>query len=261
GGGEAREDVFRERLERWTELHGGYEPPVETLLPTPSTSSNTRSIIPPTPLLPLPKLPSASLLPAANLFTLSSLASAPGLTLSPKKPSATGSKSALADPFEIDGKREIVKGSVVRTGSVEERRQALYARIKARSEGVPTLGSAVTGIKRKNLSAAGQQEELKRRSTLSRLESVAEGVWMMFSAPSPGPSTLPTPPRGRRKAIPMMEVADVIVKSSKTPISLDIAGNADDALPVLPDDENDRKAGVARDAACDDGGLSTESGE
>lgn len=41
----------------------------------------------------------------------------------------------------------------------------------------------------------------------------------MFSAPSPGPSTLPTPPRGRRKAIPMAEVADVIVKSSKTPIS------------------------------------------
>lgn len=44
-------------------------------------------------------------------------------------------------------------------------------------------------------------------------------LFRMFSAPSPGPSTLPTAPRGRRKAIPMFEVAEVIVKSSKTPIS------------------------------------------
>lgn len=68
-------------------------------------------------------------------------------------------------------------------------------------------------------SAAQQQEELRRRSTLSRLESIAEGVWMMFSAPSPGPNSLPSAPRGRRKVIPMREVAEMLVKSSKTPIS------------------------------------------
>ncbi|OCF37113.1 hypothetical protein I316_01018 [Kwoniella heveanensis BCC8398] len=242
-GGEAREDVFRERLERWVELNGGYEPPAKTALPTPTTSENsTRSSIPPIPVLPLPHLPSSTLLPAANLFSAFSSPSTPTTTLTPKKvpptPSSSSSKTAgLSDPFELHEKKDKeAKGKVVRPGSVEERRQAMMDRIKARSGGGKTplssLGSSATGFKRTAglLSAAGQQEELKRRSTLSRLESIAEGVWMMFSAPSPGPSTLPTAPRGRRKAIPMSEVADVIVKSSKTPIS---TAEAQDSLTLL----------------------------
>ncbi|WWD20124.1 hypothetical protein CI109_104600 [Kwoniella shandongensis] len=231
--GETREDAFRERLERWVELNGGYEPPPKSILPTPTTSENSsRSSIPPIPILSLPHLPSSTLLPAANLFSaMSSPASSSTVSLTPKKqhstPSSSSSKTAgLSDPFELnEGKREITKTKVVRPGSVEERRQAMMDRIKARAGGgngsIATLGSSPGSLMKRggNLSAAGQQEELKRRSTLSRLEGVAEGVWMMFSAPSPGPSTLPTAPRGRRKAIPMSEVADVIVKSSKTPIS------------------------------------------
>lgn len=84
--------------------------------------------------------------------------------------------------------------------------------IKSRSQSAKanriSLASAVHGspgvIHRPT---AQLQEELRRRSTLSRLEPIAEGVWMMFL------------PRRGRKAIPLLEVAEMIVKSSKTPIS------------------------------------------
>ncbi|WVQ75131.1 hypothetical protein IAR50_004740 [Cryptococcus sp. DSM 104548] len=225
--GDVREDLFRTKLEKWVELHGGYEPSEASILPTPTTSINsTRSSIPPIPILPLPSLPTASL-PSANLMAaFTSPSSGPTSTLTPKKahlpPSFDSPKTAgLSDPFEMGD----IKGKVVRPGSVEERRKAMMARIKAKSGGkgsLSTLGSSAGGFGRPGSSlstASNPQEELKRRSILSRLEGVAEGVWMMFSGPSIGPSSLPTPPRGRRKAIPMAEAAEVIVKSSKTPIS------------------------------------------
>lgn len=216
-GGDLRHDAVRHRLERWVELHGGMPEPVVhldtelSLLPTPATHDTTRSEIPPIPLLPLPVLPSATA-PAASLFA------AVSTPLPPKKVLGAG----LADPFEIPDtpKPAATKG----TGTVEERRRALYERIKARSDSkkaaTTTLHDAISGnstiIRR---SAAEQQEELKRRSTLSRLEGIAEGVWMMFSAPSPGTHSLPTAPRPRRKAIPLSEIAEMLVKSSKTPVS------------------------------------------
>ncbi|WRT69500.1 uncharacterized protein IL334_006486 [Kwoniella shivajii] len=228
--GDMREEIFKERLEKWVTLNGGYEPPPKSILPTPTTSeTSTRSSIPPIPLLPLPHLPSSTLLPSANLFSNFSSPSSSSVTSTPKKthstPSTDSPKTAgLSDPFELSDDKDEKKGKVIRPGSVEDRRQAMMDRIKARSGNgknpMSTLGSSAGVFGRGNsLSAAGQHEELKRRSTLSRLESIAEGVWMMFSAPSPGPNTLPSAPRGRRKAIPMMEVAEVIVKSSKTPIS------------------------------------------
>jgi len=125
------------------------------------------------------------------------------------------------------------KGNVgnPKPGSVEERRQALYDRIKARANNTASLstgGKLAMG----NVSAADAQNELKRRSTLSRLEGVAESVWMLFSvstssavSSSPGSS-----PRARRRALPMHEVADVVVKSSKTPIS---TAEARDSLILL----------------------------
>jgi 2-keto-3-deoxy-L-rhamnonate aldolase RhmA len=91
--------------------------------------------------------------------------------------------------------------------------------IKARSQSAKAVRTTLAGALDSpgvihRASTAEQQEELRRRSTLSRLEGIAEGVWMMFS----GPASL-SAPRGRRKAIPLLEVADMIVKSSKTPIS------------------------------------------
>jgi hypothetical protein len=74
------------------------------------------------------------------------------------------------------------KGKVMRPGSVEERRKAMMDRIKAKSGKQPTLGSSVGPASlnaiRPQQSIVDQQEVLKKRSTLSRLEGIAEGVWM-----------------------------------------------------------------------------------
>jgi hypothetical protein len=195
-GQEQREDVFRSRLDRWVELHGGYEvglqsdanhiqradiqAPEPSLLPTPSTSGSSRSNIPPIPLLPLPHLGSASV-SSGNLFaplsSSSKLEAGPGLASMPKKP-------LLDDPFVFDNPAESSKGKVVRTGSVEQRQQAMMDRIKARKSGgtASTLGSSVGSASldriRPQMSVAEQQEALKKRSTLSRLEGIAEAVWM-----------------------------------------------------------------------------------
>ena len=199
-------------------------------LPTPQTSESHRSSIPPIPLLALPRLgpsPSALLQPAQIASSIAPTSPSSSRPVTPSAKPIVG----LSDPFQLD-ESTATKGKVVRTGSVKERQQAMMDRIKSRSGKQPTLGSAIGSLDkiRPARSSAAQIEELKRRSTLSRLEGIAEGVWMMFSAPSPGPNTLPTPPRGRRKAIPLSEAAEVIVKSSKTPISL---AEAQDSLRML----------------------------
>ncbi|KAL7424881.1 hypothetical protein Q5752_000567 [Cryptotrichosporon argae] len=232
--GEAREGAFREKLERWVDAHGGWEPAQQALgLPTPTTRSNERSTIPPIPLAPLPKLPTS--VSAANLFSpglgpgsgasaaLAALTSGQGLTsLPPRFAKPVSAPLGLDDPFELKPGPSKEAATPVKPGdSLEARRQALAARIKARQDSSraagTTLGAAVAGGI-KGLSAAAQQEELKRRSTLSRLEGVAEAVWMLFSAPASSAGSL-TSPRVRRKAMLMTDVADMVVKSSKTPIS------------------------------------------
>ena len=166
-------------------------------LPSPLTSEHPpHPSIPSIPILPLPHLPSSTLLPSANLFSSVTSIKAPGLTSLTQKSGST--TAGLSNPFVLE-ENEDSQGKVVRIGSVQERKQAMMDRvsrllkskvqgltmhkIKARSgsskTALPTLGSSVGGlIGRSSLSAAMQQEELKRRSTLSRLESIAEGVWM-----------------------------------------------------------------------------------
>jgi hypothetical protein len=61
---------------------------------------------------------------------------------------------------------------------------------------------------------------------------VSNLIIRLFSAPGSSSSSLTTPPRTRRKAIPLAEVADVIVKSSKTPISL---AEAETSLSMITD--------------------------
>jgi hypothetical protein len=48
----------------------------------------------------------------------------------------------------------------------------------------------------------------------------------LFSGPTPSSALSQTPPRARRKAISMHEAAEVVVKSSKTPISMGESGFA-----------------------------------
>ncbi|CAK9780407.1 hypothetical protein CC85DRAFT_283529 [Cutaneotrichosporon oleaginosum] len=210
-GADLRQDEVRRRLERWVELNGGEVTPLETAhLPTPTTRTSGRSAIPPIPLLPLPKFPSVP--SAGNLFSSPAM-SEMGLTSSPKKP------TLLSDPFEIKEKPA--------AGTPEERKKALFARIKARSR--PTFSESLassSGV----IHRRSDQEELKRRATLSRLEGVAEGVWMMFSAPPPGSGS--GTPRARRRALPFSEVAETVVQSSKTPISI---AEAETSLQMLVD--------------------------
>lgn len=143
-------------------------------LPTPSTRNSGRSSIPPIPLHPLPKLPVAA---SSGLFSSPSVSIEPGLTSSPRKP------TLLSDPFEIK-ERPV-------TGTPEERKKALFARVRPSADKIrlpsntqlkarsakPTLSeSLVAGSS--VIHRRADQEELKRRATLSRLEGVAEGVWM-----------------------------------------------------------------------------------
>ncbi|GHJ85973.1 hypothetical protein NliqN6_2375 [Naganishia liquefaciens] len=111
-------------------------------------------------------------------------------------------------------------------GSAEERQRALFERIKARSgkeaPGLsrPLLKSGQTTTQ--GMSRSQMQDELKRRSTLSRLEGVAEAVWMFFSLSPSNTASLASPgssPRAKRRAFPVSDVIDIVVKSSKTPIS------------------------------------------
>ncbi|KAJ9107425.1 hypothetical protein QFC21_000876 [Naganishia friedmannii] len=116
---------------------------------------------------------------------------------------------------------------VTAAGSAEARQQALYDRIKARANKDVNISSSRPVIRggrlgMDNMSASQTQDELKRRSTLSRLEGVAEAVWMFFSLSPSNTASMSSPgssPRAKRRAFPVSEVVDVVVKSSKTPIS------------------------------------------
>ncbi|EIW71689.1 hypothetical protein TREMEDRAFT_73385 [Tremella mesenterica DSM 1558] len=241
GNGEIREEEFLKKLEKWIEIHGGVEHQEKNQLPTPSTTTNQRSTIPPIPLLPLPHLPSSALLPSANLFTISSSSPSSGPS-TPRKPPTVG-PSGLADPFVLqprstplsstldhltedpESSNATSKTKSTNSNSVEARRQAMAERIKARSRSsqssLPPLGQS-PGYSLKPISnVSSTQEELRRRSTLSRLESIAEGVWMLFS-PSHSQSTNNSglSPSRKRRAILLTEAAEIVVKSSKTPISL-----------------------------------------
>lgn len=73
------------------------------------------------------------------------------------------------------------------------------------------------------------QNEVRRRATLSRLEGVAETVWFIFSS-TPGSSSSPRAVRRPRREV---EVSEQVVKSSKTPISLAEAQNSIQMLMQL----------------------------
>ncbi|KAL7415740.1 hypothetical protein BDY24DRAFT_413308 [Mrakia frigida] len=161
-----------------------------------------------------------SLLPGANLN--SSLS--PGRVLFPGPSTSTGTPPPTTP----------TKGASSSSLSVTARRQALHDRIAAKASSSSSGGflSTPAGLGDAFIDASVQKgragrklmdrDELKRRSILSRLGGVAEAVFMLFTAP---PSTLITPASpsssssAKRRAIPLEEVANVVVKSSKVEIS------------------------------------------
>ncbi|KAG7449342.1 uncharacterized protein BT62DRAFT_917917 [Guyanagaster necrorhizus] len=113
------------------------------------------------------------------------------------------------------------------------RRQALYERVRQRSlSASPTkaLSNDIIGgrLTRDQMLKLGQ-EEMRRRCLLGRLGGVAESVWMLFSGPVSGSSTS-TPSKRKRRALPMSEVVNAVIKSSPVPIS---AAEASESLEML----------------------------
>ncbi|KAF7301396.1 CDT1-C domain-containing protein [Mycena indigotica] len=94
------------------------------------------------------------------------------------------------------------------------RRQALYERLRQRSiSASPTKGAATAYASVVCLVVLG---------------GVAEGIWMLFSAPTASASTTATP--RKRRALPLTEVTAAVIKSSPVPIS---SAEAVDSVAML----------------------------
>ncbi|PVG04076.1 hypothetical protein CPB86DRAFT_778309 [Serendipita vermifera] len=107
------------------------------------------------------------------------------------------------------------------------RRAALYERIRAKSEseGDSVKKTAVTASVRSTEKQAPKKvtkmvgpEELRRRTLLGRLGTIAEAVWMLFASAGGGGALVTSSVR-KRRALERNEVVRAVVKSSKVPIS------------------------------------------
>lgn len=108
------------------------------------------------------------------------------------------------------------------TPTTTSRRSALLERIRNKSlQNTPSSSSSPLG--EKDMSKWARQadsEAIKRRCLLARLPAIADSMWMMFSSAAPNsPSSAPTTPTRRRRAIPLQDVVSVVVKSSRNPLS------------------------------------------
>lgn len=130
-----------------------------------------------------------ALLPAFNIDSAPSSSSPKLPGPSPRSSLPTPAPSSEIDVFgsvkSIPPPTSSASSSATSTPSkrsvIADRRQALYDRIKARTTREGASSSSSTSNSMLNLegmSKADAASELKRRSTLSRLEGVAEGVWM-----------------------------------------------------------------------------------
>ncbi|KAG7097123.1 hypothetical protein E1B28_004501 [Marasmius oreades] len=110
------------------------------------------------------------------------------------------------------------------------RRQALYERIRQRSlSASPTKQrDGLTAKMSQDQMLKLSQDEMRQRCLLGRLGGMAESVWMLFNAPTGG--TLSAPNIRKRRALPKVEVATAVTKSSPVPIS---AAEANESLDLL----------------------------
>ncbi|KAJ7228803.1 hypothetical protein GGX14DRAFT_415119 [Mycena pura] len=179
----------------------------------------------------VPKSPTKSSI--AFPQTPSSRLDRPATKLTPRTPRTSGvsTSETLFNPSTPVHQRGTAAATVPSTPT-SSRRQALYERLRQRSltaSPTKTANSEVTGgtLTRDQIVKLGQ-EGLRRRCLLGRLGGVAEGVWMMFSTPTMGSTTVSTP--RKRRARPMFEVTAAIIKSSPVPLS---SAEAVDSLVML----------------------------
>ncbi|THV07372.1 hypothetical protein K435DRAFT_833697 [Dendrothele bispora CBS 962.96] len=155
--------------------------------------------------------------------------------LTPRTPRvSTSSDVSFKDTTETPRGRD--PSSVAQTPTTA-RRDALYERIRQRSlSASPSkgkarrlkLGSEESLSMTKDQMLKLEQEKTRKKFLLGRLGAVAESVWMLFSAPSTGTSTLPT--IRKRRALTRTEVTQAIIKSASVPIS---AAEASESLDML----------------------------
>ncbi|KAF8331500.1 uncharacterized protein EI90DRAFT_3058103 [Cantharellus anzutake] len=253
-GSEERRAALTDKLAKWTELHvcervreressraSSPTPsaipniPFAGLPPLANITSSNMSSLTRTLLLSPPKNTSSRTPASAKQLSLPP-SSIPFPTPSPsvKKPPAPARSDLLKKP-PIPAPALVPRpqtptdkqSSEIPETPTTSRRAALSERIRRKSLNTPSKGSVV--IKTRD-SFSGVEttrtitpEELKRRLVLGRLNSVADSVWMLFQAPSQSPSSNPTPPTRRRRAIPFNEVLSVVIKSSRTPMSTGIS--------------------------------------
>ncbi|TDL29229.1 hypothetical protein BD410DRAFT_817428 [Rickenella mellea] len=170
--------------------------------------------IPPTPvslprmksMIPFPQTPSSKLYltPSAS---------------NPRTPSIIAASSSSGPTTPVNRASDTAT-STPETPSTS-RREALYERIRKRSESQPSTPSksriASAGGMTKDQLLKLSQEELRRRCLLGRLGNVAEGIWMLFSTPTT--MTSASPSARKKRTLPSTEVAQAIIKSSPVPIS------------------------------------------
>ncbi|EJT97745.1 hypothetical protein DACRYDRAFT_25082 [Dacryopinax primogenitus] len=174
-------------------------------LPTPS-STRTRSLAS----TPVKKGALSSNTPTPTRVHKALMSDNPFMTPPETPTKIRGLPSSLpVTPAKSDGRITPTSGS-----SVKDRKNALFERLAAKA-GTPR-GTILFRDEQTEEERAFTPDELKRRSALSRLGGVAEGIYMMFSSTG---GDLATPATRRRRAVPMDEAIQILVKSSKVAIS------------------------------------------
>ncbi|KAF5367510.1 hypothetical protein D9758_003762 [Tetrapyrgos nigripes] len=258
---ETRRIQFHEKLISWTKMYSNPIPriPLADLpalsLPMKSAASKTRtmpvSIFPPTPSsnasptkrsqISLDALRSTSR-PSSSTknsipfpSTPSSRSERLAQLLTPRTPRiSTSSNVSVQDTPSGDATPRGRTSSSASQTPTTARREALYERIRQRSlSASPTKNRRITGLDSDQTLSKDQvlkleQEETRKRFLLGRLGNVAESVWMLFSTPATGTSSLPT--SRKRRALARPEVTKAIVKSSAVPIS---SAEASESLDML----------------------------
>ncbi|KAK7006893.1 hypothetical protein R3P38DRAFT_3035439 [Favolaschia claudopus] len=205
---ENRREAFHAKLRKWMEFHAS---------------------VTPFPAVPLARLPRLASTHGPTSFAQRLLSSSPS--------AVTMVESCSIASLGLTPDRQRVSGASRSGGTPSTpRREALYSRLRQRSVSVSPTKTVIDGRGCQGVQVSSDQPaksrraKLRRRVLLSRLERVAEVVWMTFSTASTGSALSNT--NHTRRALPLSVVATAVHKSSSAPIS---ATEVLDSLTMLAD--------------------------